>query len=211
MSVTNEELARFAANGTATVYEASGREGLINMPLTPLHPGSRVAGRALPVMCAAGDNLMVHACIEHIAPGDVLVLSVPDSEAVALIGDLLYMQIAMRGAAGILVNAAVRDVAELRDGDVPTWTRHVRAFGATKNTKGTVGEPITLGGATVARGDIVVLDDDGAVVVSQSRYQDVLVASDERTAKEERSREAYRSGVLSLDQNGLRHLVESNR
>lgn len=208
MAVTQEILDRFAANGTATVYEASGREGLINMPLTALHPGARVAGTALPVMCGPSDNLMVHACIEHIKLGDVVVLCAPDSEPVALIGDLLYMQIAMRGAVGILVDAAVRDVAELKEGSVPTWTRHVRAYGATKDKRGTVGQPVTVGGATVARGDVIVLDDDGAVVVSQARYQQVLYASDERTRKEERSREAYRSGVLSLDQNKLRHLIE---
>lgn len=208
MAITEEVLARFAANGTATVYEASGREGLLNVPLTPLHPGTRVAGTALPVMCAAGDNLMVHACIEHIQPGDIVVLATPESQPVALIGDLLYMQIAMRGATGILVDAAVRDVTELRAGSVPTWTRHVRAFGATKDKVGTVGEPVTIGGATIARGDVVVLDDDGAVVVSAARYQEVLEASDKRTLKEERSREAYRSGVLSLDHNGLRQRVE---
>lgn len=208
MTVPKDVLARFAANGTATVYEASGREGLINEPLVPLHPGARAAGTALPVMCGRSDNLMVHACIEHIQEGDVVVLCAPESEPVALIGDLLYMQIANRGAAGILVDAAVRDVADIRSGSVPTWTRHIRAFGATKEKVGSVGEPVTVGGATIARGDIVVLDDDGAVVVSRSRYQEVLEASDQRTAKEERSREAYRSGVLSLDQHGLRHLLQ---
>lgn len=207
-SISDELIARFARCGVATVYEASGREGLIDLSLTPLHPGAHVAGRALPVMCGQDDNLMVHACIEQVKPGDVVILAMPEPQPIGLIGDLLYTQLAYRSPAAVLVAAACRDVAELRQGDLPVWTRFISAKGATKDKVGTVGEPIEVGGVRVGPGDVVVLDDDGAVVVSRERAHDVIVASEEREAREAKARAAYGAGELSFDRNDLRRLVE---
>lgn len=57
--VSREQLEQFAAYGVATVYEAAGRQGLIDIPLIPLIPGTAVAGPALPAFCGQDDNLMV--------------------------------------------------------------------------------------------------------------------------------------------------------
>src|SRR5690606_39067993 len=118
MSTALEEL---AALGTATVYEAAGRQGLIDIPLTQLVPGTRVAGSALPVLCGQDDNLMVHACIEQIKAGDVVVLTMLEPAPVALVGDLLATQMKLRGAAGLLVDASVRDVEDLVKLGLPVW------------------------------------------------------------------------------------------
>jgi hypothetical protein len=118
-SMRIDELARLSELGVATVYEAAGREGLIDIPLIQLMPGSRVAGSARTVLCGQDDNLMVHAVIEHIQPGEVLVLAIPEPRPVALLGELLATQIKVRGAAGILVDAAVRDVTELVELGLP--------------------------------------------------------------------------------------------
>ncbi|MCB0086104.1 MAG: hypothetical protein KDE47_34425, partial [Caldilineaceae bacterium] len=107
MMTENEKIARLAALGTATVYEAAGRQGLVDLPLMQIVPKSRVAGKARTVLCGQGDNVMVHACIEHIQPGDVVVLTQPESQAVALIGDLLVTQMLVAGAAGVLSNGSV--------------------------------------------------------------------------------------------------------
>src|SRR5690606_8428491 len=154
----------WAELGVATVYEASGRHGLVDVELTQLIPGSRVAGPALPVMCGQDDNLMVHACVEQVMPGDVVVLAMPEPAPVALVGELLATQLKLRGAAALLVDASVRDFDELVALGLPVWTRWVRVRGADKRVVGSVGEPVTIGGARVRRGDIVVLDRDGAVV-----------------------------------------------
>lgn len=206
MELSSEQLKRIAELGVSTVYEAAGRVGLIDLPLRPLKPGSRIAGPALPVMCGQDDNLMVHACVEHVQPGDVVVLAMPEPRPVALVGDLLLTQLAYRGAAAVLVLAAVRDVVELERSEPPVWTRYVRSTGATKDKSGTVGEEVLVAGTRIRRGDVVVLDDDGAVVVDQERALAVLDASEQRFSKEERSRAAYVSGVLSVDLNGLRGL-----
>ena len=130
--MTTDELTRLSELGVATVYEASGRDGLIDMPLIQLLPGSRVAGPARTVLCGQDDNLMVHAVIEQIQPGEVLVLTMPEPGPVALIGELLATQVKVRKAAGILVDAAVRDVEELVELGLPIWTRFIRVKGATK-------------------------------------------------------------------------------
>ncbi|BAS28201.1 4-carboxy-4-hydroxy-2-oxoadipate aldolase/oxaloacetate decarboxylase [Limnochorda pilosa] len=206
--LTKEHFDRFATYGVATVYEAAGRLGLIDIPLTPLTPGTSVAGPALPVLCGQGDNLMVHAAMERINPGDVLVFTMPEPEPVALVGELLATQANVRGAAAILVDGSVRDVNELRKMGLPIWTRFVRVRGATKKKVGTIGEPVTVGGARIEVGDIVVLDDDGAVVVERSRALEVLEASRARLERENRLRDEFQSGKLSYDLHGLREVVE---
>ena len=100
MSV-HDELARL---GTATVYEAAGRKGLVDLDLHRIVPGSRAAGPARPILCGQADNLMVHAAIAHANPGDILVLTMPVPRPVALVGDLLATQAKARGVAGLLID-----------------------------------------------------------------------------------------------------------
>lgn len=140
------DLVKLSELGVATVYEASGREGLIDVPLIQLLPGSRVAGPARTVMCGQDDNLMVHAVIEQIQPGEVLVLTMPDPSPVALIGELLATQVKVREAAAILVDGAVRDVEELVKLGLPIWARFIRVKGATKSVIGELNKPVWVGG-----------------------------------------------------------------
>lgn len=205
---TSQIVQALAELGVATVYEASGRRGLIDIPLTPLIPGRRVAGPALTVLCGQGDNLMVHAAMERVFPGAVLVITMPEPEPVALVGELLAIQAKVRGAAALLVDAAVRDVDELRAMDLPVWTRFIRVRGATKDQVGGIDVPVIVGGAHIAPGDIVVLDDDGAVVVARDRAEAVVQAARDRAEREARMRERLLAGELSLDIHGLRTTLE---
>ena len=202
---------RLSELGVATVYEASGREGLIDIPLIQLIPNSRVAGPARTAFCGQDDNLMVHAVIEQIQPGEVLVLSMPEPAPVALIGELLATQVKVRGAAGILVDASVRDVDELIESGLPIWTRFIRVRGATKTKIGELNRTVTVGGTEIAPGDILVLDVDGGVCVRQERVDAVLKASEERLAKEDALRKKLLAGQTSYDLHGLRDYVERNK
>ena len=194
--------------GSATVYEASGREGLIDLDLQQVIAGSRAAGPARIARCGQGDNLMVHAVMDRAQPGDVLVLTMPDPEPVALIGELLVTQAKQRGVAALLVDAAVRDVAELRDLGVPVWARWIRVRGATKTEVGELDVPVDVGGATINPGDALVLDDDGVVAVRRERLDEVLAASRERLENERVKRAKLQAGDLSYDLDGLRARVE---
>lgn len=205
------DMLRLGELGVATVYEASGRAGLIDIPLIQIIPDSRVAGPARTALCGQDDNLMVHAIIEQIQPGEVLVLSMPEPAPVALIGELLATQVKVRGAAGILVDAAVRDVKELVVLGLPIWSHFIRVRGATKTKIGELNTKVTLGGTEIATGDIVVLDADGAVCVRRERLSAVLQASEERFAKEDALRRKLLAGQMSYDLHGLREYVERNK
>jgi 4-hydroxy-4-methyl-2-oxoglutarate aldolase len=194
--------------GVATVHEAAGRTGIIDLPLTQVVPGSRVAGPARIALCAAGDNTMVHAVVAHANPGDVLVLTSSSPAPVALVGELIATQAQTRGVAGILVDGAVRDLDELAAIGLPIWARFVRASGATKGEVGELDVPVVIGGTTIRPGDLVVLDCDGAMVLPSERVAEVLPLALERAEKERVMRQRYASGELSYDVQGLRDLVE---
>ncbi len=204
MSV-HDELARL---GTATVYEAAGRKGLVDLDLHRIVPGSRAAGPARPILCGQADNLMVHAAIAHANPGDVLVFTMPMPRPVALVGDLLATQAKARGVAGLLVDGSVRDVEELVEIGLPIWARWIRVRGAAKDVPGTIDEPVIVGGARIAAGDTVVLDADGAAVVAQDRVEEVREAARAREEKERVKRAKLQAGELSYDLDNLRARVE---
>ncbi|MBX6762795.1 MAG: 4-carboxy-4-hydroxy-2-oxoadipate aldolase/oxaloacetate decarboxylase [Rubrobacteraceae bacterium] len=205
MSGVCGELARL---GVATVYEASGRRGLVDASFVQVVPGSKVAGPARTVLCGQDDNLMVHAVMERVQPGEVLVITMPEPAPVALVGELLAVQAKVRGAAGVLVDASVRDLEELKELGLPVWARWVRVRGATKTEVGKLDAPVEVGGARISPGDIVVLDADGAVVVEAGRAGEVLEASRAREERERSFRKKLETGELSYDLHGLREVVE---
>jgi len=205
------EMRRFAHYGVATVYEAAGRKGLIDLPLHQIVPGSRVAGPARTVLCGQGDNLMVHAVLDQVQPGEVLVLTMPEPAPVALVGDLLATQAQVHQVAALLIDASVRDTEELQSLGLPIWARWIRVRGATKTQVGTINEPVVVGGETIAAGDIVLLDADGALVVSAERAAQVLAAAEEREVREASLRTKLQQGKLSYDLHGLRAIVEGQK
>lgn len=208
---TDPDMKRFASYGVATVYEAAGRKGLIDIPLVQIVPGSRVAGPARTVLCGQGDNLMMHAVLDQVQPGEVLVLTMPEPEPVALVGDLLATQALVHQVAALLIDASVRDTEELCSLGLPIWARWVRVRGATKTKVGKINEPVVVGGATINPGDIVILDADGAVVVPAEERKQALEAADARETREAELRKKLQAGALSYDLHGLRAVVEGQQ
>ena len=202
-----DELAQL---GSATVHEAAGRSQVVDVDLVQVIPGSRAAGPARTVRCGQDDNLMVHAVMASIEPGDVVVLTMPEPRAVALVGELLATQAIGRRAAALLVDASVRDAEELRELGLPIWARWVRIRGATKTMPGAIDEPVEVGSCLIEPGDAVVLDADGAAVVPRARINEVLEASRARAEKERVKRAKLADGSLSYDLDGLRALVEGS-
>ena len=194
--------------GSATVYEAGGRGGYVDADLYQAVPGSRAAGPARTVVCGQDDNLMVHAVMAEVQPGEVIVLTMPEARPVALVGDLLATQAQAAGAAAILVDASIRDVEELAEMGLPVWARWVRVKGALKETAGAINVPVTVGRATINPCDVLVLDADGVAVVPHERVAEVLEASLAREEKERIKRAKLQAGEKSYDLDGLRAIVE---
>jgi 4-hydroxy-4-methyl-2-oxoglutarate aldolase len=207
-ALPDADLAELARLGSATVYEAGGRGGYVEADLHQIVPGSAVAGPARIARCGQDDNLMVHAVMAEVEPGDLLVLTMPEPAPVALVGELLATQAKARGAAGILVDASIRDHDQLVELGLPVWARWVRVRGATKQIVGELDVPVTVGGATIRPGDVLVLDRDGVAVVERERVDDVLAASREREERELVKRGRLEAGELSWEIDGLRDKAE---
>ena len=190
--------------GVATVHEAQGRTGLMRPFMRPIYPTARVGGTAVTVLCHAGDNLMLHAAIEIVKPGDVLVVGTTSESTDGMFGDLLAVSCRAHGVEGLVIDAGVRDTADITAMQFPVWSKAISAQGTVKNTAGHVNVPIICGGTTVNPGDVIVGDADGVVVVQREAAVEVVRLAGERVKKEETTRERLRVGELGLDFYGLR-------
>lgn len=199
------DVAELAGLGVATVYEASGRQGLVGVPLRRLVAGARVAGPARTVRCGQDDNLGVHLALDRILPGEVLVAVMPRPAPVALLGELLAEQARARGVAAVLVDAAVRDGDELAALGLPVWSRWRACRGATKQDTGELEVTVEVGGVSIAPGDVLVLDGDGAVRIPANVVVATLAASRRRMEEEREMIPRLRAGKSTLDLLGLRH------
>jgi 4-hydroxy-4-methyl-2-oxoglutarate aldolase len=194
--------------GASTVHEALGRRGFAGPHLRPIQHGVGIAGNAVTVLCPAGDNLMIHAAVETCSPGDVLVVTTSEPSSNGMVGELLATSLMARGVVGLVIEAGVRDIAQLRRLEFPVWTAHVSCQGTTKTGAGSVNLPISLGEVILAAGDVICADDDGVVVVAREEAEACLEATMRRLEKEDQTREALAAGKLGLDIYGLRETLE---
>ena len=197
-------IAGLAEAGVATVHEAMGRIGLLDPIVRPIQQGARIAGSAITVLCQPGDNLMIHAAIELVGPGDVLVVTTESISTDGMFGELLATSLKARGCAGLILDAGVRDKAELNEMGWPVWSRAVHAQGTVKATPGSVNIPIIAAGQAINPGDVIVADDDGVCVVPRADAAAALAASEQRLAKEAATRQRLAAGELGVDLYGLR-------
>jgi 4-hydroxy-4-methyl-2-oxoglutarate aldolase len=206
-AMTDTTLARkletFKRIGTATVHEAQAQRGYVDREIVPLDRASRMAGTAYTVDGRAGDNLVIHYAISRAMPGDVIVVDYKGYMRAAAIGDIMAFAAKARGIAGIVIDGATRDAAQIVELGFPVFSRGLCITGPTKAQGGQVGVPVVVGGCTIRPGDIVVGDSDGLVVVRAEDLDATLRAAEERDAKEAAVREQLATGVTTVSVMGL--------
>ncbi len=134
--------------------------------LKPFHKGGQLVGAAFTVRTRPGDNLAIHMALEYVGPGDAIVVDGGGDESRALIGEIMLNIAKYRGAAGYVIDGAIRDAGAIAASDFPVFARAVIHRGPYKSGPGEINVPVSIGGMVVAPGDIVVGDEDGVVAFS---------------------------------------------
>ncbi|WP_423184457.1 4-carboxy-4-hydroxy-2-oxoadipate aldolase/oxaloacetate decarboxylase [Arthrobacter sp. NyZ413] len=198
-----KQFQRLLKLGTATVYEAQGQRGSIASEIRPIHPDMKVVGTALTVDTTPADNLMLHQAVLMAKPGDVLVVDAKGFTDAGPWGDVLTLAAQRAGIAGLVIDGSIRDSEAIINANFPVFARGISIRGTTKVDPGSIGGAINLAGSTVQRGDIILGDRDGLVVVKADEVAETLQSAEEREAKEEAFRRRIMDGVSTAELLGL--------
>jgi len=191
-----ERLHRF---DSATLYEASGRKGMVDPAIHAAWPGARLCGGVVTVECPPADNLMLHHAVAAAPPGVVVVGTLGGCLAAGAWGEILTAAAQCRGVAGLAVDGAVRDIEAICRSGFPVFSRGLSIGACTKDRFGTLNRPIIFGGVLVHPGDVIFGDGDGLVVIGQESLDAVIAAAEVRLRKEEAIIEQLQAGRSTID------------
>lgn len=197
------EVVRQAAEFPSSILaDVAGRRGALNGRIAPLAPSMRFAGPAITVELRPGDNLMIHAALAIVKPGDVIVVDGKGDLNAALMGEIMCQQAVALGVADVVIDGAVRDSEAIKELGFPMYAAGLNPNGPTKFVPGRLNHPISIGGVTVNPGDLVVGDADGVTVIERNKAAAMLPLASEKVAQETKriadikSRKALRPGWL---------------
>lgn len=198
-----DELEKWRGLPPAVVSDCMNRTQVMAGAIKPVAEGMKLLGQARTVTCMAGDNSAAHVAIAMARPGEVLVIDAGGFEDTAIWGGIMTRAAVGRKLGGLVVDGAVRDVAEIREFGLQCFSRAVVPAGPHKGFGGIIDGPIACAGCPVKSGDLVIGDDDGVCVVPLERADTILAASLEKVAQEEQTNADTAVGTLPVDQMGF--------
>lgn len=173
---------------TANIGDAMRRLGVMDAGIKPIWQGAALAGTAYTVWTRPGDNLGVHEALQHVRPGDVIVVNGGADESRALIGELIAGRAKARGVVGFVIDGAVRDAEGLAEYGMPVFARAVTPAGPYKDGPFTTCVDVAVAGVAVRPGEIVVGDADGVVVVPLGDAELIVKEAEAKHAAEQATR-----------------------
>lgn len=179
------DLEAWRAIPPAVASDCMNRSQFMAAAIKPVGRGTRLVGQARTVTGMVGDNGVSHVATALVRPGEVMVIDAKGHADVAVWGGVATRAAIAKRAAGVVIDGAVRDVAEIRELGFPCFARAAVPAGPHKGFGGTIDGTISCGGCPVAPGDIVLGDDDGVVVVPLRGWREVLAACQKKLTQEE--------------------------
>jgi len=179
------EIVRKANEYAASILaDVAGRRGTLDGRIAAVSPKVKMAGPAFTVEVRAGDNLMIHAAMSMAKPGDILVVDGKGDRSCALMGSIMINACKKMNLGGVVLDAALRDIDEVRDLGFPVYCVGTNPNGPTKFVPGRINWPISCGGISVNPGDLIVGDADGVVVVEREKAESLLDMAAKKVADE---------------------------
>jgi regulator of RNase E activity RraA len=207
LDLTQAEIGRWSAIPVAIAVDLVREAGQIDPAIRPLRPvgqQSRLFGQAVTVRCEPPDFGAVLLALDVIQRRQVLVIDAGGYREAAMIGDILSGHLRAKGVAGVICDGAVRDVGTLGGwDDLPVFARWINPRGPTGADRGAVNLPVTIGGASVAPGDLVIGDDDGLVSLSPAQVRTLIADAEAKLARETGWTEALAAGISAAEVFGL--------
>ena len=199
----------FIALSPTVLADTLNREQVMDISIQSIwHPVPRIAGPAYTVRCSGMDNTMVHAAIYRADPGDVLVVETGGCDF-AVAGGNVCAVAKKRGIAGFVIDGVIRDLGEIRRDQFPVFARGIYPKPGIKGGKGAIGTSIKCGGVNVSRGDMVVADEEGIVVVPKHLKVDVLEKAHAAQAADPSLEEWQRKHMIAIERLLARGRAES--
>jgi RraA family protein len=193
--VAADWVARYRDIPVANVSDSMHRMTAGGSRLRPMHRQGVLAGPALTVKARPGDNLMLHYALDIAEPGDVIVVDAGGDLSNALIGEMMVAYAVKRGVAGIVINGAIRDAANIGAGDFPLFAAGISHRGPYKDGPGEINVPIAIDGMVIEPGDLVIGDDDGLLCVPYDHVAEVYDRAAAKHAAEEKQMRQIAEGT----------------
>ena len=201
--LSDDVLAKWRAIPPAIVSDMMNRTQCMAGRIKPVKKGMTICGQARTVTCMVGDNSAAHYAIGLLNPGEILVIDAGGYADVAVWGGIMTHGAVAKKAGGVVIDGAMRDVAEIAEMGLSAFCAAHVPQGPHKGFGGVIDGTISCGGAAVSPGDIVIGDDDGVAVVPLARARELLAASIQKIADEDATIARIKAGETTAQMMGL--------